>query len=137
MEYLTVTNNPRVIKRFSGPGLCSMEGPVLSLFLKVRDLIHQGHRLLTHPLCGNLKPGRIPYKTVFLTAERAALDPDSLHYIENSIATCRKTAPEYPVSRQEQHLADYAAIDLSHVEAALESMGHPALHTGGAENEQL
>ncbi len=122
MEFFMVTNNPQVVKMYPNLDAYSMEGSVLSLFLQVRDLIHVGHRLLTHPLSGSLKPGRIPYKTVFLAAARTELDLDSLRYIENSIETYHKTAPESPVSWNEQLLADYAAIDLSHVEAALESI---------------
>ncbi len=117
-----VTNNPQVAKMYPDLDVRGMKGSVLSLFLRVRDLIHQGYLLLTHPLSGSLKPGRIPYKTVFLAAERRELDLDSLHYIENSIDTYHKTEPDSPVSWPAQLLADYAAIDLSHVEAALESI---------------
>jgi hypothetical protein len=122
MQFMIVTNNPQVAELYPDCDICSVAGPVLSLYLKTRDLIHAGHRLLSHPLSGSLKPGRIPYKTVLLTAEKAALDLDSLRYIENSIAVYHKTALKSPVSWTAPLLADYAAIDLSHVEAALESI---------------
>lgn len=95
---------------------------MLDLFLRVRDYVHLGHRLLTHPLSGSLKPGRIPYKTVILTGVREALDLDSLRYIENSVEAYYKTAPQSAVVWPGRLLDDYAAIDLSHVEAALESL---------------
>ncbi len=123
MEFFIVTNNPQVAKKYPDFNLCSMEGSVLSLFLQVRDLIHRGHRLLTHPLSGSLKPGRIPYKTIFLTTERTGLDLDSLRHIENSIETYHKTAPEFPIAWNARLLDDYSVIDLSHIEAALESIG--------------
>lgn len=118
-----VTNNPQIAKMYPDLGVYDVEGSVLTLFVCVRDFVHQGYRLLTHPLSGSLKPGRIPYKTVILTTERAELDLDSLYYIENSIGTYHKTVFESPINWNDQLLADYAAIDLSHVEAALESIG--------------
>lgn len=62
----------------------------MSVLVRVRDLIHLGHRLLTHPLSGSVKPGETPYKTVAMTAEQGELDPKSLDIIENSVETARK-----------------------------------------------
>lgn len=120
--FFLVSNNPLVAEIYPDLDLCLIEGSVLDTFLRTRDYIHCGHRLLTHPLSGSLKPGRIPYKTVFLTSEKPGLDLDSLRYIESSIDIYHKTAPRLPVSRPERLSADYAAVDLSHVRAALESM---------------
>jgi hypothetical protein len=122
MGFFMITNNPQVPGKYPGLSIKTVEGSVLSLFTGVRDYIHRGHRLLTHPLSGSLKPGRIPYKTVFLTEERAELDPHSLNYIEASIEAYHKTLPETPVSWKADHLVDYAAVDLAQVEAALESL---------------
>lgn len=123
MEFFLVTNNPQAAKIYPGIDICTMEGPVLDLYTRVRDFVHLGHRLLTHPLSGSLKPGRIPYKTVILAKEKTGLDMQSLSHIESSIEACRKTSPGSPASMPEKILADYAAIDLSHVRAALESLG--------------
>lgn len=123
VEFLLVTNNPQVAKKYPELDVRYLKGPVLAVLLRVRDLIHRGHRLLTHPLSGSLKPGRIPYKTVFLSRHReTGVDLDSLRQIENSIATYYKTLPQVPPSWQPRVLDDYAIIDLSHVEAALESL---------------
>lgn len=122
MEYFLVTNNPLVKGKY--PQLVGhyLAGPVIGVFLQVRDLIHKGHRLLTHPLSGSLKPGRIPFKTVFLSRKREDLDFASLQYIEESIDLYYRTVPPTPVRWPEELLADYGAIDLSQVEAALESL---------------
>ena len=122
MGFFLVTNNPRVAQMYPDLDVRMLQGSVFNIFLRVRDFIHLGHRLLTHPLSGSLKPGRIPYKTVFLTTKRAGLNVSSLLHIEKSIEAYHKTAPGFPLNRTEQLLADYAVIDLSHVEAALESM---------------
>ena len=122
MGFFLVTNNPQVAGEYPGLDVRMEQGSVLNLFMRVRDLVHLGHRLLTHPLSGSLKPGRIPYKTVFLTRAKTALDIDSLYIIENSITTYYKTAQQAPLIWTEMIRADYAAIDLSHVSAALESL---------------
>lgn len=33
---------------------------------KVRDRIHEGHLLLSHPLSGSVKPNETPYKSVMI-----------------------------------------------------------------------
>ena len=55
----------------------------------VRDRVHKGHRLLTHPLSGSLKPGQTPYKSVVISAVRGeTTDYQSLSLIEDAIAMC-------------------------------------------------
>ena len=123
MDYIIVTNNPLVGKTYRQERVENIEGTVLNLLIKVRDYIHRGHRLLTHPLSGSLKPGRIPYKTVILTLDRGGLDHDSLHYIESGIETYRKTVLRETGVWNEAILEDYALVDLSHLEAALAGLG--------------
>jgi len=84
----------------------------LGVFTAVRDKIHLGHGLLTHPLSGSVKPGETPYKTVIVTREKNALDERSLSIIEESIQTCIKlkaqTAKREPSG---ETLADFQLID--------------------------
>ncbi len=121
MEFLVVTNNPQVKKKYNNLMMISLEGSVEELFDLVRDYIHRGHRLLTHPLSGSLKPGRIPYKTILISVTPAGLDPDSLRLIEGAIEACSKFARNKCPQLPGQVLSDYAAVDLAHLEAALEN----------------
>lgn len=97
----------------------SFEGSVLDLLIKVRDYVHLGHRLLTHPLSGSLKPGKIPYKTVIMGCAKNGLDQASLQYVESSLEAHMKTEPLLACNWSEKILEDYARVDLSHLEAAL------------------
>ena len=76
----------------------------------VRDYVHKGHALLTHPLSGSVKPGETPYKSIVISKDAGSLDLKSLSIIEESIACCRKfdskTIPE-------SALRDFMEIDLS------------------------
>lgn len=123
MDYFLVTNNPQVAEKYRQLDVESIDGSVIDLFIKARDYIHRGHHLLTHPLSGSLKPGKIPYKTVILAHAKSGLDPVSLDYIESSIETYRKTELTSPGCFSDEILEDYAKVDLSHVEAALAGFG--------------
>jgi len=122
MSCLIITNNPEVSERLPHLEVLSVEGSVLDLYTRVRDFIHKGHALITHPLSGSLKPGKIPYKSVILAGERQDLDPISLQLIESSIETYHNTFSRSAQNIKNGMLKDYATIDLSHLEAALESL---------------
>ncbi|MGI6575107.1 MAG: GrdX family protein [bacterium] len=128
MSFTLLSNNFQLQKKYPDLEIKYIEGSVLHLFTYARDLVHQGYRLITHPLSGSLKPGSIPYKTIFISRERGELDLKSLHYIENSIEAYYKTRPEIMPQWSEEMLADYAAVDLAQVEAALASLQSGAVY---------
>ena len=41
-----------------------VEGSSLDVLVSVRSSVHLGGRLLTHPLCGNLRPYQQPFRSV-------------------------------------------------------------------------
>ena len=89
---LIITNNPMVYEA------CAMKNEVvfeqgmdfMDVLLHVRNRIHAGGRLLTHPLSGSIKPFETPYKTVLMEMEGGGTDMDSLSIIEKSIETAKK-----------------------------------------------
>ena len=113
---IVITNNPLVRdklrnKRY-GQRLEFHDTDYLGILKAVRDKIHSGHALLTHPLSGSVKPGETPYKTIIVTAEKGALDARGLFLIEESIQTCVKLS----VAKKEwsgEILADFQLIDYS------------------------
>ena len=70
----------------------------LEVLVLVRNYIHKGHRLLTHPLSGSVKPNETPYKSVVISAEAQSLDTESLSIIEESIACYKKFAAHKKVT---------------------------------------
>ena len=105
-----VTNNPIVRDRL--PQAEFYDTDYLGVLKIVRDRVHLGCRLLTHPLSGSVKPGETPYKTVILSAERGSLDEQALSIIEDSIQTCLKlTKSGVKRSWSEEILADFQLID--------------------------
>jgi len=122
MNCLVITNNPQAPELLSHLEVLRVEGSVLDIYILARDYIHKGHFLITHPLSGSLKPGKTPYKSVVLSGERKNLDLQSLHLIESSIETYHNTFSRAAQKLKTGMLKDYATIDLSHLEAALESL---------------
>jgi len=110
---IIVTNNPLVREKCAGQEELEFhDTDCLGVFTAVRDRIHLGHRLLTHPLSGSVKPGETPYKTVIITGEKGVLDENSLSLIEKSIQTCVKLkASVVKKEWNEKVLADFQLID--------------------------
>ena len=122
------TNNPLVRDRLAAYlPVVYRELTFLPFLVSVRDAIHQGDILLSHPLSGSIKPGETPYKSVLMAEGKAgALDLDSLHLIEEALATSRKLMARHP--RQVDLLSDavrkdFQVVDLTLIASALESMG--------------
>ncbi len=89
-DVVIVTNNPLVLKEMEHRySIIYKETTFDGILEQIRDLIHKGYRLLTHPLSGSVKPGETPYKSVLMSrGER--LDMTSLTLIEDAIRTGRK-----------------------------------------------
>jgi hypothetical protein len=87
---IIITNNPLVSDISCSDKVEYHDIDYLGVLIKVRDKIHLGHWLLTHPLYGSVKPGETPYRTVLLSAERGSLDEQSLIMVEESIETFKK-----------------------------------------------
>ena len=123
---IILTNNPDVETKLKDQNILRIDGTYRDVLVKARDLVHQGHRLLTHPLMGSLKPNETPYRTIAVSSEKGALDTDSLLLIENAIETFDKfaqvTRPDRGINTPERMLADFRMIDLSLITSALESL---------------
>ena len=64
-KYMVITNNPLVRSRLDDTHeVIYLELSYEELLKVVRDRIYEGHRLLTHPLSGSVKPKETPYKSV-------------------------------------------------------------------------
>ena len=110
---IVVTNNPLVSLKIKEGEILFFETDNLGVFKKVRDKIHLGHKLLTHPLAGSIKPWETPYRTVLLTKDKGVLDVESLQLIEDSIEMCLKsTSKNQKDCLSESVLLDFQLIDL-------------------------
>ena len=114
---ILVTNNPLAGKQFLGLLKVDFTGSSLSdVMIRVRDYIHGGHALLTHPLTGGIKPNDTPYKSVLVSGERGKIDEQSIRIIEECVLISRRTqSKQIP----EHLLSDMQTVDLSLIQAAI------------------
>jgi len=90
-KYLIITNNP-LSSPLKKEKLLFVNGTALDVLVKVRDHIHEGWELITHPLTGNIKPSQIRFKTIYLRysgndkpdALSVSLISDTIHLLQQT-----------------------------------------------------
>ncbi len=117
-----ITNNSLIYDKFNKAiDTILIDGSYIDVFYNVRDRIHKGAALLTHPLAGSVKPNETPYRTIIIDDIKERLDLNSLSIIEDSIETAKKF-PLKDIQWGEKVLQDFKVIDLRLMESALSSM---------------
>ena len=94
-----------------------------SILLRVRDCVHLGARLLSHPLSGGVLPGVGPYKSLIISEidGSAEIDLLSLNLIENAIRLLQKTPIGFE-GYDDKTLEDFMELDLDLLESAMSSI---------------
>jgi len=115
MKAKLITNNPVAKNRLSGTFDVEYHDiSYLDILILVRNYIHKGHTLLTHPLSGSVKPKETPYKSIVISSNASGLDIQSVSIIEESIACVgRFTDRKIP----ESALKDLMEIDCNLIES--------------------
>lgn len=121
MGHIIMTNNPLVLEKLKGRhSVVYKESSYKELLEDVRDRIHQGHRLLTHPLSGSVKPNETPYKSILITYGKEEMDGWSVQMIESAIGACGKFAFKADSYSAQVH-RDFQLIDWTLLESGLAS----------------
>lgn len=125
-KMIIVTNNPLVYKsNYENVENIFVETENIQGVLHVvRDMVNNGHRLLTHPLSGSLKPNENPYKSIIVSRKAKGIEFDHIVMIEKGIETTAKffegkSLPKYKPSTNH----DFMVIDKSIVESGLKNSG--------------
>lgn len=116
---VVITNNPMARDALTLRAGCQVRYAPVSyrqVLCLARDAVHQGHRLLTHPLSGSVKPGETPYKSLAVSQAKGPLDLPSLSLIEQGIAACDRF-PIREKSKEEALQADFQTVDLALIES--------------------
>lgn len=111
---IIITNNPMVMNKMSNKlESVFIDGTLMDVLKHVRDYVHKGHSLLTHPLSGSIKPNVTPYKTVLISyINGKTIDIESLSIIESSIHTAEKLMQLKEIPKwSEKILDDFSLID--------------------------
>lgn len=115
-DYLIITNNPLVRRIMTGRYEISYmpDAGYRDVLVRVRDLVHLGHRLYTHPLSGSVKPNETPYKSVVVSISRGELEAGHAELMGRAIAAFDKFAPRRreltPRLHEDFQLIDYTLL---------------------------
>jgi hypothetical protein len=121
---VVVTNNPALYRIISAGRL--IDGSSLDVLIDVRDAIHLGSRMLTHPLCGNLRPCQQPFRSVLIQNNPEALvHLESLSMIEEAVLLYRSYQNRLllPCMLSETLCEDYAFVDFELMRESLDRYG--------------
>lgn len=124
MSYIIITNNPLIQNKYSHDALVAVQ-KYQDVLLKARDYVHQGHKLLSHPQAGSIKPYETPYRTIIMSSEQNELDFKSLHYIESALERFTALSNSMGIREyDEQCINDFQVIDEGLIRSAIASMNH-------------
>lgn len=119
---IVITNNPISYKELSKKfEVMYIEDHVTEVYKVVRDKVHIGHRILTHPLMSSIKPNETPYRTICISKEKCEkCDYNSLMLIESSISTVDKFLNMAPIPQySESVMQDFQVIDFDLINRAI------------------
>ena len=120
-KFMVITNNPLVRCRlYDTHEVIYLELSYEELLKVVRDRIYEGHRLLTHPLSGSVKPKETPYKSVLISERKEKVDGESVRLIENAILVCQKFQDKSKYYKEEVY-KDFQLVDWTLLESGLAS----------------
>ena len=119
---IIVTNNIKVSNKYSDYNVQYIDSESMyEVLIAVRDLIHRGYKLLTHPIVSSIKPYETPYKSVALS-KGSELDLYSLELIENSIELTKNFLDKPKRKLTKEIDDDFRLIDYKLVIGAIESI---------------
>jgi hypothetical protein len=118
---MIITNNNLVYDKYKDIYKINfVDGTYKDVLILVRNKIHEGYEILTHPLSSSVKPNETPYKSVIISDEKGKLNYDSLTIIENSIITYDKfDKDKLGIKYSDKVIGDFKLIDLTVLESAL------------------
>lgn len=120
-SYSIITNNPLVRERLEGKKeVVYLDQSYEDILREARDRIYRGHKLLSHPLSGSVKPNETPYKSIMIGNKEEQVDMESVRIIEAAIQSCGKFVFKSDKYKPEVY-TDFQLIDWGLISGAMES----------------
>ena len=119
LEKVIITNNDKVYQKYKEKYevLYLEKGSYTDVLNETRDNIHNGCKLITHPMAGSLKPNQTPYKSVIVEKGNSKTNYESVILIENSLDAANKFFKHKSTPKwNEKILNDFKTVDLSLIE---------------------
>ena len=116
--FTLITNNKDLLDNVSSGEF--IDGSSLDVLVCVRSLVHFGSKILTHPLCGNLRPNHQPFRSIIIDKTSGLVDLESLTLIEEAVHVYESCKLITPQELDEATRSDYAYIDSQLMRESLE-----------------
>lgn len=122
-SFAIVSNNPLVEEL--GYPVIWVEGDVEQIIARVLDLLLAGHRLLSHPLSGSIKPSINPYKSIMVSRDPIGVDWNDVAIAQGCLEKVRemkKHRPHYTWGERVDQ--DLRFLDCELIKSGIESLAH-------------
>lgn len=115
MEYIIVTNNPKVFNFYKETDeiIFLKEKTLLELLEEIRIYIIKGHKMLTDPIISHVENSDNPFKTILISKLTAENNMSSLDLIEGVLQIAEKLPAPLPFDYDENILEEFRFIDLN------------------------
>ncbi|WP_243450393.1 GrdX family protein [Desulfosporosinus sp. Sb-LF] len=80
---MIITNNPIVAEKHDH--VLFLDGSVEEILIKVRDLVHEGYELISHPLPASLRMMFSPFRSIIIGRKLESMNFLDAEIIEDSI----------------------------------------------------
>lgn len=104
---LIISNNPMTWEKF--PESLRVEGTSLEVMEEIRSMVQKGMRLISHPLSGNARLVRNPFRSVVLKKAVSEVNPRDLLLVEDAYYRLKQVDSG---AAPQSSLEDYQIIDL-------------------------
>ncbi len=119
MQMVMVSNNT-AISAGASVEILRVEGDSMDVMNRVRDLVHTGYKILSHPLGASIKMLHSPVTSVLLEKGDGPIDPSSLSLIESDILKLGTVMGERPFDHRNREA--YELIDRNRMQSALNEL---------------
>lgn len=117
LDYQIITNNPVVKNEFEN--VYFVEGDFQKVMVKVRDMVHQGYDLISHPLGASIRIAFSPFRSIIIGQRNNKINPIHVGIIENSIISLKNLTEGRVADRKNDD--DYSLVDRELLISTLES----------------
>ena len=118
--YTIYSNNPKVQAMFPEK-TTFFNSSSTDVLTAVRNAIHKGSKLITHPLSGGAIPSMNPYKSIIISEPSEQLDFASNKLIEEAITFYKKNARVKYKAYNDKLIDDFQTLDLDFINSAMRS----------------
>ena len=118
---IIITNNDRVYGKYEKNMQVILLDTYEEVLIKVRDMVYDRHKLLTHPQASSLKPNQTPFRSVIVYPKGSEDNTDDILLIEKCIDIYRswqEIAPT-PEKYADNVANDFKKIDLSVIDGVI------------------